>query len=124
MVETRPQETLKGFVDQRLRWAGKWKYSASSVSQLTATYILVLQASFLILWFAPLLNLTSWLFTFLLIAAKMIFEFTFLFQVGTFLRVRQRPFHFLILQFLYPVYVIFIGLAALFASPEWKGRKR
>ena len=123
VVETRPQESLKGFVDQRLRWAGKWKHSASGLSQLTASYILVFQASFLVLWFAPLLDLTSGLFTFLVIAGKMIFEFTFLFQVGTFLRVRQRPFHFLILQFLYPVYVIFIGLAALFASPEWKGRR-
>ncbi len=123
VVETRPMKSLSEFVDQRLRWAGKWKHSVSGISQLTAVFILVVQASLLVLWFAPLLNWISGLLAILLIAVKMIFEFTFLFQVSTFLRVKQRPFHFLALQFLYPFYVIYIGLASLVISPAWKGRR-
>jgi len=122
VVETRPTESIKAFVGQRLRWAGKWKRSGSQLSQLTAVFIFVFQTSFLVLWFAPLGNWISGYFTLFLILGKMIFEYTFLFQVGTFLRVKPRLFHFLVLQFLYPFYVIFIGLASLFTSPEWKGR--
>ncbi|HMI66080.1 MAG TPA: glycosyltransferase [Cyclobacteriaceae bacterium] len=123
VVETRPMESLKAFVGQRLRWAGKWKHNGSQLSQFTAVFIFVFQTSFLVLWFAPLLNWISELLALFLIAGKMIFEFTFLFQVGTFLHVRPRLFHFLVLQFLYPFYVMYIGVASLFTSPLWKGRK-
>jgi cellulose synthase/poly-beta-1,6-N-acetylglucosamine synthase-like glycosyltransferase len=123
VVETRPLESLKGFVDQRLRWAGKWKHSESQLSQFTAVFIFVFQTSFLVFWFAPLLNWISGLLALFLITVKLIFEFAFLFQVCTFLRVRPRLFHFLVLQFLYPFYVMFIGVASLFTSPLWKGRK-
>jgi cellulose synthase/poly-beta-1,6-N-acetylglucosamine synthase-like glycosyltransferase len=123
VVETRPLESLKGFVDQRLRWAGKWKHSESQLSQFTAVFIFVFQTSFLVLWFATLLNWISGLLALFLIAVKLIFEFAFLFQVCTFLRVKQRPLHFLVLQFLYPFYVMFIGVVSLFTSPLWKGRK-
>ena len=123
VVETKPLETLKAFADQRLRWAGKWRHSGSGVSRLTAVFVFVFQTSFLVLWFAPLLNWISGPLTLFLIAGKMIFEFTFLYQVSTFLHVKQRLFHFLALQFLYPFYVIYIGLASLFSSPQWKGRR-
>jgi len=123
VVETKPLESVKGLVDQRLRWAGKWKHSESQLSQFTAVFIFVFQTSFLVLWFAPLLNWISGYLTLFLISGKMIFEYTFLFQVGTFLRVRPRLFHFLVLQFLYPFYVMYIGVASLFTSPQWKSRK-
>jgi cellulose synthase/poly-beta-1,6-N-acetylglucosamine synthase-like glycosyltransferase len=123
VVETRPMESLKAFVDQRIRWAGKWKYSGSQLSQFTAVFIFVFQTTFLVLWIAPLLNWISGYLTLFLITGKMIFEYAFLFQVGTFLSVRPRLFHFLVLQFIYPFYVIFVGLASLFSSPEWKGRR-
>jgi len=123
VVETRPLASLREFVDQRLRWAGKWKHSQSGISQVAAVFILLVQVSFVFLWFAPLLDWISRPFILWLIVVKMIFEFTFLYQVGTFLGVKQRPFYFLALQFLYPLYVIFIGVISLFASPVWKGRK-
>ena len=124
VVETVPMESLRAFVDQRLRWAGKWKRSESGLSQLMALYILVFQASFVALWFATQLNLTSALFAFLLIAGKMIFEFIFLFQVSTFLKARHRALHFLALQFLYPLYVVYVGVGSLVSAPAWKGRIR
>ena len=123
VVTTASQKTVGDFVDQRLRWAGKWKYNSSWISRLLAVFVLTFQISFISLlmptWFKQI-DLQWALF---LIGLKLILEFVFLFRVGVFLRTKWRMLHFLILQFVYPLYIIFIGVTSLFFSHTWKGRK-
>ena len=124
VVSTGPQKTGNDFIHQRLRWAGKWKFSSSPIVKVLSVFVLLFQISFLLLLMMALLQSVDPVMALLLIVTKLILEFYFLFRVCQFLRVRWRTLHFLILQFVYPIYVIFIGLASNFLSYEWKERNR
>ena len=124
VVSTGPQKTRIDFIQQRLRWAGKWKYSSSPITKVFSVFVLLFQISFLLLLTMVLLHRIDTGIASLLIVAKLILEFFFLFRVCGFLHVKWRTLHFLILQFVYPLYVIFIGVASNFSSYEWKERKR
>lgn len=119
-VTTKPAGTLREFIHQRLRWAGKWRAHESRITQLTAVLIWIVQLSWLglpILFFVsdPLLP-TSIMLTKLVLEAWLI---------GRIARKLRQPFYglaFLGLQVIYPMYVIYIGLASQFVSYQWKDR--
>ena len=123
VVSTLPQGSLGSFIHQRIRWAGKWKHNPSPVPRWIAVLILVVQTSFLALVVMTVIHHTNIQAALFLIGIKLFLEFVFLFQIGSFLKQKWRTSYFLLLQLLYPLYVILIGLAANFASYEWKGRK-
>jgi poly-beta-1,6-N-acetyl-D-glucosamine synthase len=123
VVSTRPQQSLNDFIGQRIRWAGKWRYNASPLAVGVAIFVLLFQVFFLGLLIATALDISEASSELWLIGGKIALEFIFLFQFGAFLRLRWRTLHFFALQFLYPVYVIFIGVASNFVPYEWKGRK-
>ena len=123
VVSTNPQQSLGEFLHQRLRWAGKWRYNDSLSAKLLAVFILFFQFSFaalLIFLLAGMFNAKAALF---LMGGKLVLEFIFVSKVCAFLTVRWRSFAFLLLQFSYPFYVVFIGIASNFVSPLWKERK-
>lgn len=119
-VTTKPAETLREFIHQRLRWAGKWRANESRTTKLTAVLIWIVQLSWLalpILYFVsdPLLP-TGILLTKLVLEALLI---------GRIAQKMRQPFYglaFLTLQIIYPMYVIYIGLASQFVSYQWKDR--
>jgi poly-beta-1,6-N-acetyl-D-glucosamine synthase len=123
VVSTDPQTSLSEFISQRIRWASKWRYNASIVSKATAIFVLLFQLFFAGLIIASMLDFSLVRTALPVIAIKLLLEFIFIFQCSNFLGLRWRTFVFLTLQFLYPFYVIFIGIASNFMPYEWKGRK-
>jgi len=74
----------------------------------------------------PLLLAIKWIdvqTVVLLLLARACLELLFLKNVGRYLNLKWSWVSFAILQVLYPVYVVVIGLLAQFNSFEWKGRK-
>lgn len=122
VVTTSPLPDVPSFLNQRRRWASKWKHNDSIVARLLAVFVIVFQAAFLLLWIAPLLDWIDWRFGLLLILFKMFFEIVLLRQVASLLKVKWDWTAFLALQFVYPVYVIFTGLSSILSGYEWKGR--
>ncbi len=123
IVTTKAQKSLKAFLYQRLRWAGKWKYNSSVVTKLLALYVFFFQLSFICVVVLTLTHKLDLKTAFFLVGGKIVFEFIFLSKVSSFLRIKGRTFYFLLLQFIYPVYVVSIALASNFISPLWKERK-
>lgn len=123
IVTTKAQKSLKALFYQRLRWAGKWKYNSSASTKLLALYIFLFQLSFICVVGLTLMNRLNLKTAFFLIGGKIVFEFIFLSKICAFLRVKWRTLYFLLLQFIYPVYVVSIALASNFISPLWKERK-
>ena len=120
VVTTFPQANTKAFLNQRIRWASKWKYNSSRASQALAVSVMVFQAAFIangLLLFTP--QILPALF---LISIKMILEAAFLLQVCRFLKTRWNWLAFFALQVIYPPYVIGIGIASFFRPFEWKRR--
>jgi len=123
VVSTSPNKDIKHFIHQRIRWAGKWKLHQTIFSKALALFVFCFQSAVIFLplfillhWINPLEGLLLWF-------AKVTLEFFFLRRISRFLGVSWSWSAFLLLQFIYPFYVVIIGLVSNFLSFEWKGRK-
>jgi poly-beta-1,6-N-acetyl-D-glucosamine synthase len=120
VVETAPLNSLRDFVQQRLRWAGKWRANNSIFAKGLAVIVLVVQISWLILIVTTiLLNSENLL---LLILLKILMEGSFLYLVSNYSKQHFSILAFIALQIIYPVYVIYIGIASQVGTYTWKGR--
>ena len=120
VLSTDPATSVRGFARQRMRWAGKWEHNTSTVTRLIAVYVLVVQlailASFIVGPVFGSIVIAS------VLAMRLIMEAWFLYQVKKFLGIRWNMTAFLVLQVLYPIYVIIIGVSSRFVPYSWKGR--
>ncbi len=123
VVATSGAVSMNQFIHQRIRWAGKWKHNMSVLNSVLAIFIFCFQAVVILL---PIGMMVGWIdleLGILLIVAKIFAELIFLKKVSTLLQVPWNWTAFALVQVVYPMYVVFIGLAANFWSFEWKGRK-
>jgi len=122
VVATQPQSSLKSFIYQRLRWAGKWRANDSLSAKALALFILIFQITTIIamgIFFSG----ENVFVAGLLLAVKVFLEGYFLFMVS---RTLGQGFYipsFILLQFVYPCYVIVIGILSQLLDYEWKGRR-
>jgi len=120
IVTTDTQPTIKDFTHQRLRWAGKWKHNSSLSTKLLAIYILLVQLAFITL---PLFVIAGAPVVMLFVLIwRMIVEAGYLYAITRFLGLPFRFTAFLALQFIYPFYVVSIGLFSWVMPYQWKGR--
>jgi hypothetical protein len=123
IVNTAPQQNLNGFIQQRVRWAGKWRHNNNKSSKLAAVLIFLFHVSMLSLLPALLFGWVNVEFILVLCGGKAFFEFWFLKNVSAFLGYRWNWTAFILWQFLYPFYAIYIGSVSHFQSFSWKGRR-
>ena len=123
VVLSRPQSTIRSFIHQRLRWAGKWKYNSSFYSRLLAVHILLVQLAILGLMLFLSMQWGNFYWGLSLLAIKWTMEGLYLLPVCKFLNIRWSWSAFLILQLIYPFYVIGIGIVSQKTAYEWKGRR-
>jgi biofilm PGA synthesis N-glycosyltransferase PgaC len=117
LVTTSPCPDVSSFLRQRLRWAGKWSSNTSPATRVFAAFIWIFHVSYILSpFFIPL-----GMFVFLA-SAKVFVEALLLIPAAKYFRVRWRWISFLVLQFVYPFYVIPVGFMSQILSPEWKGR--
>ncbi|HEY0653328.1 MAG TPA: glycosyltransferase [Chryseosolibacter sp.] len=119
-VLTKPQKSLAEFVQQRLRWAGKWRHNSSKVSVALAFFIVGVQLAFTAAVISSLFSLNYSIL--ILLLTKMFLEATFINRVCRFTKVGMAWAAFLVLQIVYPFYVLGIGLMSNVTQPVWKGR--
>jgi biofilm PGA synthesis N-glycosyltransferase PgaC len=123
IVSTGPLSDLDEFIQQRIRWAGKWRHHETMGSKVLAISILVYQVAFILIFPLTLSGLVTPEVFILLVLCKVLSESFFLNKITRFLNVNWNWMSFIILQFLYPLYVVFIGTSAHFQPFTWKGRR-
>lgn len=121
VVTTQPQPSLRDFFHQRLRWAGKWKVNDSIVVKALAMFIFVFQLTSLIV-FGLLFTGKLLLVVSMLLGLKFLIEGYFLFHVSKRLHQGFSIPVFLLLQVVYPFYVVTMGIFSQLLDYEWKGR--
>jgi biofilm PGA synthesis N-glycosyltransferase PgaC len=124
VVQTIPAESIKAFVHQRVRWAGKWKHSLSPAAMSLGLFIFLFHTSVLLLPLAMYTQRVALVWGMALLLGKATAEAFFLKKVADFLQVPWRWSIFFILQLVYPFYAVFIGLFSTFIPFDWKGRKQ
>ncbi len=123
IVETSPEKTLSGFLNQRIRWASK----ADKYTDKKITLVLIL-VYFLNAWIF-ILGISSFFFqnVFYLFAVsiilKTIAELYFLFPVADFFKRRKLLWWFIPAQPFHILYTLIAGWLGKFGNYKWKGRK-
>jgi poly-beta-1,6-N-acetyl-D-glucosamine synthase len=119
-VGTDAQPAIRPFIQQRLRWASKWKHNSSLLARSIALFILSFQA-LIIYSYTEILAGNYFYLTFVIL--KMFFEFGLLYRFTIDLKIKWRWPVFFAWQIMYPLYVISIGIISLFSGYRWKGRR-
>jgi poly-beta-1,6-N-acetyl-D-glucosamine synthase len=122
VVATTPVFSVSDFIHQRLRWASKWRSNTSFVSRFLAIFVFSLQGSWIALFASLFLSDSSSRILLIILLLKVTVELLFLLPVIRFLSNKFQLFPFIGLQFLYPFYVVFIGIFSQWRAYRWKGR--
>ncbi|MDB5224219.1 MAG: glycosyl transferase [Chitinophagaceae bacterium] len=123
IVKTRPAESLKEFLNQRIRWASKAdKYTDKKI---TAVLLLVYLFNAWILFLGILsLFYPALLLWFIgIIAAKTIVELFFLYPVARFFKKEKLLWWFPLAQPFHILYTVIAGWLGKFGTYKWKERK-
>jgi biofilm PGA synthesis N-glycosyltransferase PgaC len=123
IVRTQPAGSLKDLFRQRIRWAGKWRHNTSLHAKLLALYIFLVQVM-LIVTMALLFSCKEpvGIVAGSIVMTRFVVEALFLYPVCRFLKVRWRWPAYIVLQVLYPLYVIITGWFSNFITVTWKNR--
>jgi biofilm PGA synthesis N-glycosyltransferase PgaC len=119
VITARSQASLHDLLNQRLRWAGKWKHNSDGYTRLLAVFVFVSQVAFLTMIARNFYHADTGV---VLVALKIFLEGIFLFWVGRFLDRRFDLPAFLVLQLLYPLYVVTVATLSFFMPYHWKNR--
>ena len=122
IIQTEAPKTLNQWLSQRLRWASKAKHYKINNTSISALIILLFNIAHLIT-FALLIFEGYWLFYLDLLIIKLIVDFPILNSASKFFNKRISFFAFIIIELLYPFYIVGIGISGLFVKNKWKGRK-
>ena len=134
VVYTKPESSLKGFIQQRKRWASKIgkindPYVLSIAGIIFFFNILILMGVGILCFFPSAVFPEKYFDRFgfgLLIAVifgiKCVIDFLLLFLTASFFKKRDLMLLFLPAQALNMLYVVFIGIIANFGKYRWKGR--
>ena len=122
VVETCAQKDWSGLVNQRLRWAGKWRATGGWLAVLS---VLIGLAAFAVVlaWvgviFAP--QWINWLLPLTLF--KVICEFLFVGVISWRQQIPVSWWTYPLFALFYPIYAVYISLRSNIGQYEWKGRR-
>lgn len=122
VVTTGVNQSWKAFFNQRKRWASKWKWYKSWSNSMLAVLVLLFHVC-VIASYAYLIFNALYFSLLTLLFIKVIMEGIFLQHICKTLGNKFYILPFLILQIVYPFYVVVFGLSANFGNYQWKGRK-
>lgn len=122
VVRTEAIESVDAFINQRIRWAGKWKFNKLSLSSMLALFLVLFHIGlFAAIAFALAGKIGAELIL-SLVVVKLVLEFFLLKPIMKFLQLDWNWPTFLLLQVFYFQYVIIMGFMAQRRSFSWKGR--
>jgi cellulose synthase/poly-beta-1,6-N-acetylglucosamine synthase-like glycosyltransferase len=123
IVQTQPAETLKDFINQRIRWASKAdKYTDNKIT-LVLFLVYLLNAWILILSISSFFFIKAFYLFIASVFIKIIVELFFLYPVAKFFGKQNLLWWFVAAQPFHIIYTLVAGWLGKFGSYQWKGRK-
>jgi cellulose synthase/poly-beta-1,6-N-acetylglucosamine synthase-like glycosyltransferase len=123
IVTTQPAETLREFINQRIRWASK--ADRYTDRKITAVLLLVylLNAWLLILGLSSFFYAKAFYIFLAAVIIKTLVELLFLYPVACFFKKQKQLWWFLPAQPFHILYTVIAGWLGKFGSYQWKGRR-
>lgn len=122
MVATPLPQDISEFIAQRIRWGAKTKFYQGFFLKAFALLLLIMNVGILVglaLVFTRWFTLGEFL---ILLALKSSADYLFLRKGFEWFSLQHTKPHFLTSAFLYPFYLVFAGLNAIFGKYTWKGK--
>ncbi|MDI1321815.1 MAG: glycosyltransferase [Algoriphagus sp.] len=123
LVQTKPEPNWKAFINQRVRWAGKWKAHRSYSHAVSAVFSFLAQ----LVWMGSFGLLTLGSLGILIFGmvwtSKILAEKRSLGKVLRIFGIKHRKIEFVLTSFIHPIYVLAVGLGAIQGNFTWKGRR-
>jgi poly-beta-1,6-N-acetyl-D-glucosamine synthase len=123
IVLTSPAENLPDFIQQRKRWAGKWRRHGNSTNMVLAVFIFLIHCGILAGFVLTLFGYVSVLNFAVFLSVKIFLEFLLLHDIFEFAGKKMKLLPFFICSILYSFYAVIFGVLANVGSYRWKGRK-
>jgi len=123
VVSTKPMHMIRSFIQQRIRWAGKWKLHQDMKTGFTAVFIFLFYIILLTVTIVEFVNTRNMVLISTLWIIKWLLDAILVASVLRLSRIQLPVFHSIMLSFIYPFYAIVIGLSTISYNFEWKGRK-
>jgi biofilm PGA synthesis N-glycosyltransferase PgaC len=122
IVRTSAQETLKGLLQQRVRWAAKASSYHHYFGKLVGLIVFSTNALLIILLILSLLNSFSWSYFGLIFLLKFNIDFILLYKTATFFDQKEVLSSYFLSSLVYPFFTVYVGLLSFKKSYTWKGR--
>lgn len=123
LVMTSPQESWRSLLNQRIRWAGKWKLHQDQIHALTAILAfsaqLIWLGGWVLMWTFP----HPLLFIFGVYGCKILGEKLALGKVASQLGIRTSWAALIATSLVHPFYLLGVAFGSLGGKVTWKGRK-
>ncbi|MEQ9300593.1 MAG: glycosyltransferase [Cyclobacteriaceae bacterium] len=123
VVATEPAQGIQSIINQKIRWSSKWKHQPGTAPWLFPIVILLFNV-------LPLLGLTAYAYSFIELdilvsgwVLKGLGDIAFAQSSATFFNREHRWIDLIIAEIIYPVYVLFFGIASIFGQYTWKDRR-
>ncbi|MCW3077579.1 MAG: hypothetical protein JWO32_2188 [Bacteroidetes bacterium] len=120
IVYTYPCYSFQSLVNQKSRWASKFKVNTNPLNLVLAALSFMVNASWLFCllygFFVPQKEELSLIFVFL----KLLIDILLLFLASRFLKNKAIAWYVLPVGCIYPIYAVIIAIAATFVKPKWK----
>ncbi len=123
LVQTKPEPSWKALINQRVRWAGKWKAHRSFSHAVSAVFSFLVQLVWLGSFGLLTLGSIGFLVFGLVWTSKILAEKRSLGKVLRSLGIQYRKTDFVLTSFIHPIYVLAVGLGAIVGNFTWKGRR-
>lgn len=122
VVQSKTHSGLSKFMNQRLRWASKWKYNKNWKLRGIAILFFFENLSFLAGWIGVLVNVLPILPLLLITIIRVFSQGLLVYQVRKFFDYGRHVLPLILLQIIYPFHILFIGVLSIFDHYTWKGR--
>lgn len=123
IVRTTPVETLKGFIDQRLRWTSKSRSYKDPDTIFISIIVLLMNISIMILGIWSIFDIEKFYPFISVLSSKLLVDSIFLATTSSFFKRSKLLLLSIPIQFFYPIYISLIGILGNIIPYDWKGRK-
>ncbi|MCA0131589.1 glycosyltransferase family 2 protein [Winogradskyella alexanderae] len=122
IVLTKPENTLKGLIQQRLRWTSKNSNYSNWLTKIVGLIVFMGNLSLIMLLPLVIFNIVGNRVAIALLVIKLSIDFLLLFKAARFFNRENCLNSFLLSSFIYPMFSVYIVFLSLFSSYDWKGR--
>ncbi|HTQ65131.1 MAG TPA: glycosyltransferase [Puia sp.] len=123
IVSTRPVNSWKSFLQQRIRWASKADQYDDHRIFGTLMFVYIFNFLLLAVLLAGFWDVHWFIYFLILILVKAIAEFPFVYTAAGFFGQEKLMAYFFFLQPLHILYTVIVGFLGKFVRYEWKNRK-